>query len=73
MSIKQVEVNVESNPERFQQETVASQARKEAASDGLALKALHELRTVLDAEVAHSFISMLSILQARMLKHLLHL
>ncbi|KAG8178085.1 hypothetical protein JTE90_017437 [Oedothorax gibbosus] len=48
---KQVQVNLEHEPERHQQDTVASQARKEASSDGLALKALHELRTVLDAEV----------------------
>lgn len=41
----------EHDPERFKQDTVSSQARKEASSDGLALKALHELRTVLDAEV----------------------
>ncbi|XP_054724509.1 coiled-coil domain-containing protein 148-like isoform X1 [Uloborus diversus] len=48
---KQVEVSDMHNPERIQQDTIASQARKEASTEGLALKALHELRTVLDAEV----------------------
>ncbi|GFY41196.1 coiled-coil domain-containing protein 148 [Trichonephila inaurata madagascariensis] len=48
---KQVQVSVDPVPERIHQDTVASQARKEASSEGLALKALHELRTVLDAEV----------------------
>ncbi|GFY47044.1 coiled-coil domain-containing protein 148 [Trichonephila inaurata madagascariensis] len=45
------QVSVDPVPERIHQDTVASQARKEASSEGLALKALHELRTVLDAEV----------------------
>lgn len=48
---KQVQVTIDRDPQRTQQDTVASQARKEASSDGLAIKALHELRTVLDAEV----------------------
>ncbi|KAF8793098.1 Coiled-coil domain-containing protein 148 [Argiope bruennichi] len=48
---KQVQVNIDEVPDRIHQDTVASQARKEASSEGLALKALHELRTVLDAEV----------------------
>ncbi|XP_035214398.1 coiled-coil domain-containing protein 148-like isoform X3 [Stegodyphus dumicola] len=48
---KQVQVKTDRDPERIQQDTVASQARKEASGEGLALKALHELRTVLDAEV----------------------
>lgn len=46
-----MQVRADRNPDRVQQDTVASQARKEASSDGLALKALHELRTVMDAEV----------------------
>ncbi|GIY21219.1 coiled-coil domain-containing protein 148 [Caerostris extrusa] len=48
---KQVQENLDHPPDRIHQDTVASQARKEASSEGLALKALHELRTVLDAEV----------------------
>ena len=46
-----MQVRAERDLERIQQDTVASQARKEASSDGLALKALHELRSVMDAEV----------------------
>ncbi|XP_071037749.1 coiled-coil domain-containing protein 148-like isoform X3 [Parasteatoda tepidariorum] len=49
--LDQLRKQVPENKTRLEQDTVASLARKESNCEGEAVKALHELRTVLDAEV----------------------